>query len=502
MLDAESRLTDVCGLIDNKQYFVIHAARQSGKTTLLNSLEQTVNREGRYYALYCSLEAVQSFPEPDKGIPQIFNCIKSAIEISVLPVKERLDDIAGRIDKDEIAVAVKKLFYIICSMLDKPLVVFFDEADCLSEGTLITFLRQMRDGYINRMRTPFIHSLALVGMRNIRDYKGKIRKDTETMGSASLFNIVSKALTLRSFTREEIRELYNQHTEETGQIFEPEAIDRVYWWTDGQPWLVNAIASEIVEEQLKGRPNVNITAEMIEEAVRTIILRRGVHIDSLLERLHEDRVKRVVEPVILGYAEDIDYLSDDFMYCMDLGLIKNEKGQIVPGNRIYGEAFIRTLSYNTQFALQSRIQPAWLLQDGIDMDGLLKAFQEFWRENSEIWTEKYEYREAAPHLILQAFLQRVINGGGEIFREYASGRRRFDLCVKYAGKKYLIELKLRYGSRTEQDGLEQLGAYMDKAGERQGWLVIFDRESDKPWERKLYWRTVDVPQGRINVVGC
>ena len=502
MLDAESRLADIRGLIDNKSYFVIHAARQSGKTTLLNSLEQTINRKGRYYALYCSLEAVQSFPDPEKGIPQIFNCIISAIEISGLPLKESLENIAGKIDKNEIAVSIKRLFHILCSMLDKPLVVFFDEADCLSEGTVITFLRQLRDGYINRGRAQFIHSLALVGMRNIRDYKGKIRKDTETMGSASPFNIVSKALTLKNFTMEEIQTLYSQHRSETGQIFEPVAVDRVYWWTDGQPWLVNAIALECVEEQLRNDYTMPVTREMVEQAVHSIILRRDVHIDSLLERLHEERVRKVIEPVILGYAEDIDYLSDNFMYCMDLGLIKYENGQIVPGNRIYGDVFIRTLSYNTQYSLQSQLQPTWLLQNGIDMSGLLMAFQEFWRESSEIWMKKYEYKEAAPHLILQAFLQRVINGGEEILREYASGRRRFDLCVKYAGKKYPIELKLRYGSRTEQDGLEQLGAYMDQMGEHEGWLVIFDRESGKAWEQKIYWKTIDVPQGRIHVVGC
>ena len=489
-------------MIDTKQYFVIHAARQSGKTTLLKSLVRTTNRKGRYYALYCSLEAVQAFPKPEDGIPQIFNCIVSAIEISGLSFKKRIDEIAGEIDKTQIAVSIKKLFLSLCSMLDKPLVVFFDEADCLSEGTIITFLRQLRDGYINRDIAAFIHSLALVGMRNIRDYKGKLRKDTETMGSASPFNIVSEALTLKNFTRNEIQALYDQHTVDTGQVFEPEAIDRVRWWTDGQPWLVNAIARECVEKQLRNDYTKPVTKEKVEQAVHTIILRRDVHIDSLLERLREDRVRKVIEPVILGYGEDINYLSDDFMYCMDLGLIKIEKGQIVPGNHVYGEVFIRTLSYNTQFFLQSQIQPVWLSKDGIDMDGLMKAFQEFWRENSEIWIEKYEYKEAAPHLILQAFLQRVINGGGEILREYASGRRRFDLCVRYAGKKYPIELKLKYGSKTEQDGLEQLGAYMDQVGEKEGWLVIFDRDSGKTWGEKIYRKIVESPNGKIHVLGC
>jgi len=136
------------------------------------------------------------------------------------------------------------------------------------------------------------------------------------------------------------------------------------------------------------------------------------------------------------------------------------------------------------------------------MNGLLKAFQEFWRENSEIWIEKYEYKEAAPHLVLQAFLQRVINGGGDILREYASGKRRFDLCVLYAGKKYPLELKLKYSAKTEPEGLEQLGAYMETMGAHEGWLVIFDRNKDISWESKLYWKTIKTSHGIIHVVGC
>ncbi len=502
MLDAESRLTEVYSLIDNRQYFVLHAARQSGKTTLLNSLEQTINSEGRYYALYCSLEAVQSFPEPERGIPQIFNCIVSAVRISKLPIKN-IDDIKAKMNKNDISILIKELFYDICSVIDKPLVVFFDEVDCLSEGTLITFLRQLRDGYINRNRTQFLHSLALVGMRNIRDYKGKIRKDTGAMGSSSPFNIVRSALTLKNFTLDEIGQLYSQHTQETGQKFESYVVDRVHCWTDGQPWLVNAIAVEIIEDRLKNDTSKLITVQMVEQAVQSIILRRDVHIDSLLERLHEERVRKVIEPVITGRENAIRLSSDDTMYCIDLGLIKIEAGELIISNSIYREVFIRTLTVDTQFNLISKIpQTPWIMENGINMNGLLEAFQKFWRENSEIWMEKYEYKEAAPHLILQAFLQRVINGGGEIIREYASGRMRFDLCVLYAGSKYPIELKLRYGSKTEQDGLKQLGVYMDKVGAYEGWLVIFDRESNKPWEQKIYWKTHKVPQGIIHVVGC
>ena len=115
-------------------------------------------------------------------------------------------------------------------------------------------------------------------------------------------------------------------------------------------------------------------------------------------------------------------------------------GEIFPANKIYNEVIIRTLSYDTQFQLIQKVKNNWIDHSGhIDINGLLRGFQQFWRENADIWIEKYEYKEAAPHLILQAFLQRIINGGGTILREYASGRERMDLCVIYENNKYPIE---------------------------------------------------------------
>ncbi|MEE4355884.1 MAG: hypothetical protein V2I97_05395 [Desulfococcaceae bacterium] len=58
-------------LIDQKQYFVIHAARQSGKTTLLPDLVNQLNRESKYHALYCTLESAPGIAKPEKGIPAL-----------------------------------------------------------------------------------------------------------------------------------------------------------------------------------------------------------------------------------------------------------------------------------------------------------------------------------------------------------------------------------------------------------------------------------------------
>jgi AAA+ ATPase superfamily predicted ATPase len=502
MIDAATRLKGVEQLIDMKQYFVIHAARQSGKTTYLKDLANRLNAGGKYYALYCSLEGVQGVVDPKEGIPTIFDCIVIALQQSFIPFV--YDKSYEQDKKDRPLVLLNVFLTNLVNSLDKPLVILFDEADCLSEGTLISFLRQLRNGYNSRPERAFVHSVALAGMRNIRDYKARIRPDSESLGSASPFNIIAETFTLQNFTKEEIIQLYQQHTDATGQVFEEDAIDLVWKQTQGQPWLVNAIAYEIIMRVLQSEYSKPVTAELVAEAIQTIILTRPTHIDSLLERLKEERVRRIIEPMILG-NDFIKRDSDDFLYTRDLGLIRVVHSRIEPANPIYAEVIIRKLSSNTQDTLQGSEYPCqmsrYLKDDRIDMDFLMSDFQQFWRENSEIWEERYEYKEAAPHLVMMAFLQRVVNGGGQITREMAVGKGRLDLCLTYENQKYPIELKIRYGEKYMEKGLEQTAAYIDTCGCTEGWLVIFDRRTTVLWEDKIYMKKEAVNGKTVTVVG-
>ena len=498
MLPVLERNPEVKKLVDSDQYFVIHAARQTGKTTLLKTLAREINAEGERYALYCSLESVEFFTEPEKGIPEILNNLDYVLKHSTIPYE---DEFVRQYRANQISTDLKTGLTDLTHNLDKPLIIFFDEIDCLSNGTLVTFLRQLRDGYINREDIPFPDSIALVGMRNIRDYKSKIREGRETLGGASPFNIITKSLTLHNFSKKEIQRLLGQHTEVTGQPFTSEAIDLAYYYTEGQPWLVNAIARECVVEILDEDFSRTIDAAMIEQAKEQIIQRRDTHIDSLVERLKEERVREIMEKVITGNDQDFDILDDSVQYCLDLGLLKDNGGELTPSNPIYREVIIRTLTYNMQFNLISKVENKWAKSDTLDMQGLLEGFQQFWRENSEIWIEKYRYKEAAPHLLLQAFLQRVINSGGIIIREYATNRGRVDLNVIYADKSYPIEIKIYYSEKTIRDGLEQLSRYMDTLGCNEGWLVIFDRSGEKSWDEKIYTQTREISGKAIHLIG-
>jgi hypothetical protein len=491
MLSATDRLPEIVSLIRKKQYFVIHAQRQCGKTTAMLALRNEINAGSERVAMYCSLEAVEGVSDPEKGIPMICERIRAAsrglidLKAGVMEVEYQNDTTLRSI----VSGGVNNLLSALAVAAGKPLVVFFDEVDCLCDATLIAFLRQLRDGAISKTKgVDFPASIALVGMRNIRDYKAKILPDHETFGSASPFNVLTEAMTLRTFTDAEIAALYAQHTAATGQVFEPEAVRLACEYTCGQPYLVNALARWCVEEIHHDDYTQPITAADMHEAKEKIIRERGTHLDSLMERMKEPRVRRVVEPVMLGKERTVSRNSDDYLYALDLGLVKeDELKRLIPANPMYAEVIARYLTRDDQDDMMASVTDIpWVKDDGVDMQGLMLAFQDFWRENAQMNRAPFEYNEAYPHIVLQAFLQRVLNGGGEIIREMALGKGALDLGVLFRGGKYAVEVKLRYlWDKSPEKALAQVRRYTDHLGVEEGWLVVFDPDMAKSWDEKI-----------------
>ena len=504
MLPALDRLPEVRRLVSRRQYFAIHAPRQTGKTTAVQALVDEINAKGDMVAIYCTLETLQNATDIDNAMPKLKRLLlRSANAVPALAGSSAPN---GRIDGCEqeagwVVTAISDTLTDLCRRAGKPLVVFFDEADCLFGNVLISFLRQLRDGYVNRAKIPFPASIALIGMLDVRDYKAQIRPDGESLGQISPFNIISKDMLLRNFTAEEVAALYAQHTEETGQNFAPDVLGKVMDFSGGQPWLVNALARECIEEIHAFRYGETVTADDVETAKETIIRRRDTHVDSLMERLREPRVRRVVEPVIFGGERTVSSNSEDWRFVVDLGLLREEKGSLVPANRMYAEIIGRYLSRDAQESMETSIPDTpWAMADGLDMPGLMAAFQAFWRENSGADRRAYEYGEATPHLVLMAFLQRVTNGEGRIGREMALGSKRLDLCVEYRGHRYAVEVKTAKNFAGEVS-YGQLAGYLDTLGLSEGWMAIFDEDKSKPWEEKLYSRDVAFNGKTLHVVG-
>jgi len=508
MLPALVRLPEARRLVEDDAYFVLHAQRQCGKTTAMQTLADEINDRGDRVALYCSVEAVQGFVDPEKGLPEIAGQIRDAVQAAAPGAFGGLTDaelkkLVGEVD---VANVVKRTLNALAERCGKkPLVVFFDEVDCLSEGTLVGFLRQLRNGRITYKRPgTFPTSVALVGMRNIRDFKARIRPDAETLGSASPFNVITRATTLRTFTLDEVRQLYQQHTDETGQVWDPGVVERAFEYSGGQPYLVNALAKWCVDEIHDRRYGERITLDDLHEAKERIIRERGTHLDSIMERMKEPRVRRVVERVMTGEELHEDVLADDISFVLDLGLLKSERGVLRPANPMYAEIIGRYLSWGTQqFVLRNVPETPWVRDGGLDMAGLMTAFQQFWRENADEAAVPYEYREAYPQLVLQAFLQRVLNGGGEIIREMALGKKAMDLGVLFRGSKYAVECKkVDFFEKSHEKAYDQVCGYMDRLGVPEGWLVVFDPDLAKPWEGKIFAEDVAWNGKTVHVIGC
>jgi len=245
---------------------------------------------------------------------------------------------------------------------------------------------------------------------------------------------------------------------------------------------------------------------MIEQAKENIITRRDTHIDQLADKLKEERVRRVIEPILSGKRVETEFYPEAVEYVIDLGLIKREQnGELNIANKIYQEVIPRELTWSMQMGIHEKA--VWYIKpDGcLDMDKLLSSFQEFFREHSEHWMERFQYKEAGPQLLLQAFLQRIVNSGGRVEREYGLGRMRTDLLVIWRvqgsgtrnqgseigrTQKVVVELKILYKSleTTIKEGLSQTAKYMDRCETSNGHLIIFNRSKNVTWEQKIFCR--------------
>ncbi len=500
MLPALDRLPGIRELVADGNYFVVHAPRQTGKTTALQALVSEINAKGDMAAIYCTLESLQNATDVQLANRIIRELIVgNAKRIPGFPRDAQLPP--APTDIGQIMLSVRMVLTDICDVVGKPLVVFFDEADCLVGDVLISFLRQLRDGYVNRKMIPFPKSIALVGMLDVRDYKAQIRPDGQSLGQVSPFNIIAEDLLIPNFTEADIAALYAQHTAATGQVFADGIVEDVWRLTRGQPWLVNAIANDCVTKIHGNRFSETVTVEDVEAAKEAIIRRRDTHVDSLMERMREPRVRRIVEPLISGDRSDVTYNDEDYRYVTDLGLLRVDRGALVPANPMYAEIIGRYLSRGEQDAMiRSVPDTPWVKDDGLDMAGLMAAFQQFWRENSGADRDIMGYRESVPHLVLMAFLQRVTNGGGHINREMALGTGRLDLCVEFRGGRYAIEVKT---SANFQGGksYEQCAKYLDSLGLSEGWMPVFEKAKDKSWDEKIYARDEVVDGKTIHVIG-
>ena len=479
-------LDELIGLVRDERYFVLHAPRQTGKTSALLALRDLLNAGGDHRCVYANVETAQAARENVAEAMRVILYQLESEEQATLGSRTLADIWPDALERAGPLGALQASLMGWSLADPKPLVLLIDEIDALVGDTLLSVLRQLRTGYPGRP-ARFPRSVVLCGVRDVRDYRIHSTAQNALVLGGSAFNVKSKSLRLGDFTEAETRSLLAQHTAETGQAFTQGALELILTRSAGQPWLVNALCREACFDSKAGRDRSRaITEADLVDAQERLILARVTHLDQLADKLREERVRRVVEPILAGASESA-WSAEDVAYVHDLGLVAFD-GDGTPriANPIYAEVVPRHLNHAVQMGLPQRM--AWYVDaDGaLDVDGLIASFQTFFREHSEHWVQRFEqYHEAGPQLLLQAYLQRIVNGGGRLEREYALGRGRVDLLILWRHgertRKFVVECKVLHkdAERTIAEGLAQTRRYMDRCAAEAGHLIVFDRAPDR-----------------------
>ena len=244
--------------IGDQLYWVLYAPRQTGKTTFLQTWLREINSGDEAVACYVSLERCQKIPDRERAMPEACNAIREYAVLQGLPKPELTTDGPSSMVSNILIDWSKKL-------APKPLVILFDETDALEGDAMISFLRQLRGGFMSRGIGKFPVSIALVGMRDLKDYI-TAAKDGVPPSPLSPFNIKADSVLLSNFSPDEVQKLFTQRTEETGQKITDEALEYTWEQSQGQPWIVNSLfivngGGRIEREYAAGRGRMDLAVE-------------------------------------------------------------------------------------------------------------------------------------------------------------------------------------------------------------------------------------------------
>jgi hypothetical protein len=492
--------------IDSHFYFTFHAPQRSGKTTAILEYIKYLKEQGQYRVLYIDVEPAQAAGDDiTQAFTTILEVFKNALQEQLAGEEATIRFINHELGSSHFIapVAFAQLLRFWTKASAQPTVLFIDNIDSLVGTSLLSMLHQIRVGFPDRPQ-HFPQASCLAGLRIVRDYRIWPRGHEDYIDTGGFFNITAKDLTLENFSLEQVQDLYGQHTASTGQHFTPEAVTYAHYLTQGQPWLVNALAHQACFRDVLDRTQP-ITKTTIEHAQKQLVARRDTPIDDLIDTLNGERVRGTIDAIIAGKTTIAFFYYDDLDYVRDLGLIKQT--EIAIANPLYQEIIPRALTDVVREMIPNRI--SWYLnKDGtLNMRSLMESFTHFFREHAQAWSHYFSYQESYPYLLFMVFLQRIIDGSGSIDCEYGLWKKRVDIGVTWPAhltsgvkqQRFAIELKIKHGEDTLEKGLEQTAEYMDACSAIEGHLVIFNRDSTKTWEEKISNEAVTFDTKRIHV---
>jgi len=494
MVDITSKLAQIKELIDDEAYFTMNRGRQYGKTTTLTALESYLKDD--YLVISTSFEGLgtSSFENERIFCQHFLSNVVRALKFSGSP-KEYQESWRG--ETIETFSLLSDHITDLCE--GKKIVLMIDEVDKASNyRVFLGFLNMLRDKFLARSKGHgfTFHSVVLAGVYDIKNIKLKmIGEGTHLLSSGekeqnSPWNIATTFEVDMSFSIDEIAGMLTDYESDhqTGMDIISIA-EEIYFYTNGYPVLVSRICWYL-DEKIK-----HWDLDGIREAVRRLVRETdNVLFKSLSQNLEgNDAVRNMLYDVlILGLRRSFSTDNPTVDLAYRYGYIRDANDRVKISNKIF------EMRLSNYFISKDEEQSGMISSGGLiaeitrggrfNMQLCLERFLIHWQE---IYSEKEaKFLEKQCRIMFLTYLKPILNGYGFYFIETAlSDDRRMDLVVTYGNERFVLELKIWKGQLYNEEGVEQLLAYMDKLEEEKGYLLTIDfrknrKSFDSQWRRE------------------
>ncbi len=501
MADVSKKLEKVYDMVESGDYFIINRPRQYGKTTTLFSVADKYIKTDDYAVFSISFEGIgdKVFETESDFCSTFVKILARHAHFSIPEVKPWLKEITPSItDLDELADMITDL----ADKTSKKLILIIDEVDKSSNNQLfISFLAMLRNKYLERQSFKTFYSIVLAGVHDVKSLKLKLRPDEEQKYN-SPWNIAAEFKVDMNLQVEEIRPMLADYCQERGVTMNIDTIaEKLFYYTSGYPFLVSKLCKMIDEDLLPEREAQEWTEQDIELIVQELITESNTNFDNLIKYLEnsEELFDYIHALVIENDARPFNIHNPIVNLAYMYGMVARQNGRTVIHNRIYREMIANYMIDKThKKAVTTHVEygAGYKNTNGsLNMEAVLLGFQAFMKK--EYSKKDRDFLERNGRLVFLAFLKPIINGSGFDFKEpQISDEKRLDVVITYLNKKYVAELKLWYGPKAHERGLQQLHDYLDFQGLSEGFLLIFDHSEVKNWNSE--W--VNINEKRIFAV--
>jgi hypothetical protein len=506
MADMSKKWDAAYSMIESGKYFIINRPRQYGKTTTIYTMAERLTQSGKYLVFNMSFEGIGDAIFNDEAVfaSGFVRLLSKYASVTAPELVDWLDKTSPTISSLEL---LDKMITAFVNKTDKKVVVLIDEVDKSSNNQLfVSFLAMLRNKYLERKTFKTFHSVVLAGVHDVKSLKLKIRQGDEKKYN-SPWNIATDFTVDMNLYPDEIKPMLADYMQEQDIKMDTQLIaDRLFYFTSGYPFLVSQLCKMIAEEILPKTGAKEWTEADVNKAFQLLLRKGGIaNFDTLIKNLQDypDLYDLVFSVVIDGAVTDYRIDSPT----INLGTLHGifaatEEGALKIHNRIYRERIanymisewrinnlIRGKINTDAFDLVSQYH---LPNKALDMQKVLINFQAFMKK--EYSTKDRTFLERDGRLIFLAFMRPILNGAGYDFKEpQISEEKRLDVVMTYNQHQYVAELKIWHGAEAHAKGLAQLVDYLDRLGLDTGYLLIFDTNKKKKWEKD--W--VDVLGKRI-----